>query len=208
MAESDAANMEGSLAIESHSTLCVGRRAYVQSCIMGEWLHDYCVPLSQGWQRGTHSFTQACLCKHCGAINMPNSKLRCLHFYKRLRERGFKDDNLCWRCWKPIQQMVIKFMFYEQRTSLESGNWHFYDRYSLFSEGHIFFLKQDMMMSTIGDLKTSIETSLQAITLRSQVPTAPSITEALANGVQDNHYATWQWGGRFHPVPQDFKFPV
>ena len=37
---------------------------------------------------------------------------------------------------------------------------------------------QDMMMSTIGDLKTSIETSLQAITLRSQVPTAPSITEA------------------------------
>ena len=67
---------------------------------------------------------------------------------------------------------------------------------------------QDMMMSTIGDLKTSIETSLQAITLRSQVPTAPSITEALANGVHDNHYATWQWGGRFHPVPQDFKFPV
>ena len=67
---------------------------------------------------------------------------------------------------------------------------------------------QDMMRSTIGDLKTSIETSLQAITLRSQVATAPSITEA-ANGMQDNiHYATWQWEGRSHPVPQDFKFPV
>lgn len=68
---------------------------------------------------------------------------------------------------------------------------------------------EDMMRSTIGDLKTSIETSLQEITLRSQVATAPSITGALANGVQDNiHYATWQWGGRFHPVPQDFEFPV
>lgn len=64
----------------------------------------------------------------------------------------------------------------------------------------------DMMRSTIGNLKTFIETPLQAITLRSQVATSPSTTDALENGVQDNiHYVTWQWGGRFHPVPQDFK---
>jgi hypothetical protein len=58
------------------------------------------------------------------------------------------------------------------------------------------------------DLKKTIENSLQSIASRS-IPTA-LITHAPTAGHENdvNHYATWNWGGRLHPVPEHFEFPV
>jgi uncharacterized Zn finger protein len=67
---------------------------------------------------------------------------------------------------------------------------------------------QEMMRSSIDDLKKTIENSLQSIASRS-IPTA-LINKAPTAGHENDvtHYATWNWGCRLHPVPEHFEFPV
>lgn len=70
---------------------------------------------------------------------------------------------------------------------------------------------QDMMKSSIDDLKRTIETSLQSLATRGEED-APGRTagaqgrSAIANEAID--YTLWNWKGKFHPVPEGFEFPV
>ena len=69
---------------------------------------------------------------------------------------------------------------------------------------------QDMMKSSIDDLKRTIETSLLSITHRGQdaavlTPAGVNIREAQPDAT---NYTIWNWKGRLHPVPENFEFPV
>lgn len=70
---------------------------------------------------------------------------------------------------------------------------------------------QDMMKSSIDDLKRTIETSLQSLATRGEED-APGRTagaqgrSAIADEAID--YTLWNWKGKFHSVPEGFEFPV
>ena len=70
---------------------------------------------------------------------------------------------------------------------------------------------QDMMKSSIDDLKRTFETSLNCLANRGQ-----GVAEVATPGAQArppvaneiNNYTLWNWNGRLHPVPEGFEFPV
>jgi hypothetical protein len=68
---------------------------------------------------------------------------------------------------------------------------------------------QEMMRLSIDDLKKTIESSLHSIASRSMpsgiVANAPTV---LSQTNEVTYYATWKWGERLHPVPENFEFPV
>jgi integrase len=67
---------------------------------------------------------------------------------------------------------------------------------------------QEMMRSSIDDLKRTIENSLQTIASRS-IPTALIANAPIAGNENDvTFYASFKWGGDHHPVPEHFEFPV
>lgn len=69
------------------------------------------------------------------------------------------------------------------------------------------------VVNMLTDLKSSLETSFtSALRLdRDSNPTAPFAAHAGPSipDEMNSHstYTTWQWKERFHPVPQDFRFP-
>lgn len=69
---------------------------------------------------------------------------------------------------------------------------------------------QEMMKSSIEDLKISFDNALKALQQPNGGLNAVS-REIVANSsaiVERRQYTTWLWNGRFHPVPQNFEFPM
>ena len=69
---------------------------------------------------------------------------------------------------------------------------------------------QEMMRSSIDDLKSTIETSIQSIAVRNQETVSPIVAGGIENRAQERHeYARFRWvNGSYHPVPEQFDLPV
>lgn len=69
------------------------------------------------------------------------------------------------------------------------------------------------VVDMMADLKVSIETSLVSAIRRdrenNQAVSAspPHVEPSESHSGSQSTYLTWSWGGRFHPVPQNFRFP-
>ena len=70
---------------------------------------------------------------------------------------------------------------------------------------------QDMMKSSIDDLKSTIEASLLTLANRDRdaaTPTAAVVEERGGLPPLASNYTLWSWKGKLHPVPENFAFPV